>query len=297
MPSSPHSVVTRGRERAAGAGGPSAGGAGPDAGLGPVGLTTATARAVLGVPDSLGRADQVADRLAQAIELGLLLDGERLPKESLLAEQLGTATVTLREALATLRGRGLVETRRGRGGGSFVRRTGGGGGGVGSGHTGGDDDAGPLLQRHLRGFTVVQLRELSDHRRAISGMAAFLAAQRAADDDVLRLRQRLDVFAAATSASDRRRAQTQFALEIASAGQAAALGRQELDLHAQLGDLLWHAAPDDQHAQVAQQLDSVVAAIERRACAAAREHAEAAVVIEMTALVTRRLALYREGSR
>ena len=288
MPSSSLRAVDAGRERVTSAGAGPAAHAAADTGLGPVGLTTATARAVLGVPDSLGRADQVADRLARAIELGLLLDGERLPKESLLAEQLGTAAVTLREALATLRGRGLVETRRGRGGGSFVRRT---GGGLGA------DDAAPLLQRHLSGFTVVQLRELSDHRRAISGMAAALAAERAAPDDVQRLKQRWEVFAAAGSTSDRRRAQTQFALDITSAAQAAALGREELDLHAQLGDLLWHQAPDGQHEEVARHLAAVVDAVEQRDTVAGRRHAECAVLIEMTALVARRLALHREGGR
>src|SRR4051794_24590495 len=86
-----------------------------------VGLTTATARTILGTAQPSGRAEQVAQRLGEAIRLGLILDGERLPPEIQLSEQLGVATVTLREALAALRKEGLIVTRRGRGGGTFVR--------------------------------------------------------------------------------------------------------------------------------------------------------------------------------
>ena len=84
-------------------------------------LTTVRARTVFAPLDEGGRAGTVARRLAQAITLGLLLDGERLPAETQLAGQFGVSPVTLREALAELREAGLVETRRGRRGGSFIR--------------------------------------------------------------------------------------------------------------------------------------------------------------------------------
>ena len=61
-------------------------------------------------------------RVGQAIQLGLLTDGEQLPPETEFAAQLGVSAMTLREALAMLRQQGLVETRRGRTGGTFVRR-------------------------------------------------------------------------------------------------------------------------------------------------------------------------------
>lgn len=67
------------------------------------------------------RSDAVARRLSDVIKLGFMDDGEQLPSEAELAAQLGVATVTLREALQTLRREGLIETRRGRRGGSFVR--------------------------------------------------------------------------------------------------------------------------------------------------------------------------------
>src|SRR5881409_2874777 len=60
------------------------------------------------------------ERLAQSIRLGVLLDGDRLPPERELAETLGVSRVTLREAIRALRDANLVESGRGRGGGTFV---------------------------------------------------------------------------------------------------------------------------------------------------------------------------------
>jgi GntR family transcriptional regulator, transcriptional repressor for pyruvate dehydrogenase complex len=61
------------------------------------------------------------ERLARSIRLGVLRDGQRLPPERELAETFGVSRVTLREAIKALRDAGLVESRRGRGGGTFVR--------------------------------------------------------------------------------------------------------------------------------------------------------------------------------
>jgi DNA-binding FadR family transcriptional regulator len=60
------------------------------------------------------------ERLAQGIRLGVLVEGHRLPPERELAETFGVSRVTLREAIKALRDAGLVESRRGRGGGTFV---------------------------------------------------------------------------------------------------------------------------------------------------------------------------------
>ena len=70
-----------------------------------------------------GRAELVERRLVDAIHRGHLRAGERLPSESELARSFGVAPVTVREALLTLRGQGLIVTRRGRNGGSFGGRT------------------------------------------------------------------------------------------------------------------------------------------------------------------------------
>lgn len=112
-------------------------------------------------------ADTVA-RLGRAIGMGLLRPGDRLPPEGQLALDLGISPVTLRSALGILRSAGLVETRRGRGGGTCVS------------HDGSPDgllDNEPLL-------STDQLRDLVDYRRVIEGGAAFLAAERATDEQI-----------------------------------------------------------------------------------------------------------------
>ncbi|MGU3409778.1 FadR/GntR family transcriptional regulator [Microbacterium sp. M1A1_1b] len=67
------------------------------------------------------RVDEVEDRLVTAVAVGEYLPGAGLPPERELAALLGVARVTVRGALARLVDRGLLETRRGRGGGTFVR--------------------------------------------------------------------------------------------------------------------------------------------------------------------------------
>jgi DNA-binding FadR family transcriptional regulator len=60
------------------------------------------------------------EQLATAIRLGVYPRGTTLPSERHLAERLHVSRATLREAMAALRQAGLVETTRGRGGGTVV---------------------------------------------------------------------------------------------------------------------------------------------------------------------------------
>jgi GntR family transcriptional regulator, transcriptional repressor for pyruvate dehydrogenase complex len=60
------------------------------------------------------------EQLATTIRLGVYPTGSTLPSERELAERLHVSRSTLREAMAALREAGLVETRRGRGGGTVV---------------------------------------------------------------------------------------------------------------------------------------------------------------------------------
>lgn len=60
------------------------------------------------------------EQLATTIRLGVYPRGSTLPSERELATRLGVSRATLREAMAALREAGLVETTRGRGGGTVV---------------------------------------------------------------------------------------------------------------------------------------------------------------------------------
>ncbi|GAA4080589.1 FadR/GntR family transcriptional regulator [Actinomadura miaoliensis] len=64
--------------------------------------------------------EETVERLLQAIKLGVVDHGERLPPERELAPRLGVSRVTLREAIRALQQEGYVESRRGRAGGTFV---------------------------------------------------------------------------------------------------------------------------------------------------------------------------------
>ncbi|MFC9509113.1 FadR/GntR family transcriptional regulator [Streptomyces sp. NPDC057002] len=65
--------------------------------------------------------EEALEQILQVVRLGLVAGGERLPAERELAERLGISRVTLREVLKVLQDQGLVESRRGRYGGTFVR--------------------------------------------------------------------------------------------------------------------------------------------------------------------------------
>src|SRR5581483_9862673 len=85
------------------------------------GVTQQATTAALWRPVRGGNAFEITvARLVQAIKLGMVIDGDRLPPERELAERLQVSRVTLREAIAALRDAGYLESRRGRSGGTFV---------------------------------------------------------------------------------------------------------------------------------------------------------------------------------
>ncbi|HUZ21748.1 MAG TPA: GntR family transcriptional regulator [Acidimicrobiales bacterium] len=64
--------------------------------------------------------EETVERLLSVVKLGLVQEGERLPPERELAGRLEVSRMTLREAIRALQQAGLVESRRGRHGGTFV---------------------------------------------------------------------------------------------------------------------------------------------------------------------------------
>ena len=72
-------------------------------------------------PDGTPVHAAIARWLTDLIGRGDLVPGDRLPREDLFAATLGVSRMTLRQALATLEGKGTVERKSGRSGGTFVR--------------------------------------------------------------------------------------------------------------------------------------------------------------------------------
>lgn len=234
--------------------------------------------AVFAPVDNRARVDAVVRRLGDAIELGLLADGEQLPGESELAGQLGVSTVTLREALMALRQQGLVTTRRGRGGGSFVSLP----------EVPGEER---LLSR-LRGWSTEELRDLGDHWAALSGAAARLAAHRTEPADLAPLRRSVEELAAAPEAAPRSRVYGRFHVELAAAAQSARLTREQVALQTEIGALLCLVLGDDEYrGEVADRHRDVIAAVQDGAHASAGELAERCVQESTARLVAVRLTL------
>jgi GntR family transcriptional regulator, transcriptional repressor for pyruvate dehydrogenase complex len=167
----------------------------------------------------------IADRLASSISLGLYSPGERLPTEIDLARQFGVAVATLRKALAALRERGLVETRRGRSGGTFV---------VAAPFPTDDEVVAALALT-----STVDLRDLRDESVAIGSAVARLAASRipaSAVDGLVELAERLP---RARTAQERAVADSRFHIELAVLAQSPRLLRSELRLQSEISALFW----------------------------------------------------------
>jgi DNA-binding FadR family transcriptional regulator len=118
---------------------------------------------------------EISFRLEQLILDGGLAPEQKMPSERQLATRLGVSRSVIREALHELQGRGVIETRHGKG--SFVAR-------IVSSHED-DTDEGPLLQMfagHPR-----TLYDLLEVREQLEGQAAYLAALRATPKDLHRI--------------------------------------------------------------------------------------------------------------
>jgi GntR family transcriptional repressor for pyruvate dehydrogenase complex len=212
------------------------------------------AAAVFTPLDPLSRAEQVARRLTDAIVLGLI--PAHHPKE--------------------LRAAGLVETRRGRGGGSFV--------------LGSKEPAMRLVLQRLLRLSTAQIRDHGDQHAALAGAAARLAARRATPADLARLRRALEQLDSAGSDGERRRAENHLQIEIAAVAQSPLLFREEVGMQAEMGPLLWLGpAHEAVHERTDALAAEVVAAIESRDGERARELTEERVAAWTAHLVELRL--------
>src|SRR3954468_23272305 len=155
--------------------------------------------------------EQVAHRLSTAIALGEFSRGDRLPSERELAALLKVSRESVRAALRRLADAGLIEVRRGRGGGAFVRA-----------------EWAETSENAVRQVLLAQWEDfeaLFDYRRLIESLIARTAAQRADDGDRAAIRAALAAFEASASPAETRRHDTRLHLAVARATHNARLVR------------------------------------------------------------------------
>lgn len=120
-------------------------------------------------------AQDISYRLERLILDGGLAPGQKMPSERQLATRLSVSRAIVREALHELQGRGVIETKHGKG--SFVAQIVPG--------ADEDDDNGPLL--HMFNGHPRTLYDLLEVREQLEGQAAYLAAKRATTLDLHRI--------------------------------------------------------------------------------------------------------------
>jgi DNA-binding FadR family transcriptional regulator len=94
------------------------------------------------------------------------------------------------------------------------------------------------VRARLEGVTSDDLRDLADLRKAISGAAAALAAERAAPGEIDHLRVHLERMSRAGDLEAFRRGDGRLHIEIAAVSRSARLTQAEIGLQSELRDLL-----------------------------------------------------------
>lgn len=182
-----------------------------------------------------GRAALVERRIAEAIMGGVLAAGERLPAETELAAAFGVAPATAREALLALRERGLIVTRRGRNGGSFIAES---------------ADPVQFATHALVESSRVSLRDAAQHYQAITIACVELAARRADPGEIAMIIARLERVDGNHLAAWRR-ASDDAVIEVAALSQSARLTREQMKLQGEFSPLLALVDTDDAARQTA----------------------------------------------
>jgi DNA-binding FadR family transcriptional regulator len=166
--------------------------------------------------------EEALEQILRILRLGLVPTGERLPSERELADLLGVSRVTLREVLKVMQDQGLVESRRGRYGGTFVRRR----------PAGGAEDE---LRRRIERVDVEDTLRFCEVLEV--GAARLCAVPGLAEEQAERLRAALEATGDVPLA-DYRRADTLLHLTLAELSGSPSLAAQYAAVRATLNDLL-----------------------------------------------------------
>lgn len=222
--------------------------------------------------------EEALEQILQLLRLGLVPEGERLPAERELAEMLGISRVTLREVLKVLAEQGLVVSRRGRYGGTFVTRparlrTGpdGSAAHVPGADAEGDAEAEPGLESGVDVEDTLRFREVLE-----TGAAELCAVRGLSAAEAVRLSTALEATGDASPA-DYRRQDTLFHLTLVELAGSPSLTSQYAAVRAAVNDLLGRIPLLVRNLEHAQRqhgdlVDAVLAGDPDRARRVAREH-------------------------
>lgn len=119
----------------------------------------------------------IVDQIQEAILSGSIKSGEKLPSERELKEMFQTSRGTLREALRVLEQKGLIQIKLGVGGGAMIK-------------TANTEQIGESLDILIRSQKV-SLSHLCEFREGVEGDVVALAAERATNADIKRLKELL----------------------------------------------------------------------------------------------------------
>jgi GntR family transcriptional regulator, transcriptional repressor for pyruvate dehydrogenase complex len=210
--------------------------------------------------------EYVAEQLRRHIGLGLVAAGEAFPPERELARMFGVGRATIQHALRLLEADRLVESRRGRSGGTFV--------------------VGPPRDEHGIARLLLDLRLNRDKidealvfRSVVELAAVQLAAEHASADELEAIAESTRAMRDAESELEFHRHDTDFHLQIGRASGNALLAegveRSRLLLNnailAQPESEMWHGRIDREHDQI---LAALKARDRRRASRAMKIHLE-----------------------
>ncbi|UQN14334.1 FadR/GntR family transcriptional regulator [Gulosibacter sp. ACHW.36C] len=180
------------------------------------------------LPASLTSGDELADTITAAISLGSIAVGDRLPAEIDLAAEFGVAVATLRKSLAVLRSQQVVETRRGRDGGTFVMRV--------------PFPSDAQVREYLRSLSIIDLRDYSDEHTAVAGGIARLVSQRALDQDLDALAEQAQQQAETDDLTAQVSLDNRFYVQLGAESQSQRLMRAQMRLQSEVSTLKWSPA-------------------------------------------------------
>ncbi len=176
--------------------------------------------AALGGIRRLTAIDTVRARIAMAVDLRLLSPGERLPPPTEIARAMDVSEITVRRALTSLAGDGVLERRRGRGGGTLVAA---------------EPTLGTVAETDAYRGATTEVHDLIDRRLLLEVGVTHLAALSATRSRLAGLRQLVRVMDGAGTWAQFHTADEQFHLAVAEAtglpGAAAQYGLVLRDLY------------------------------------------------------------------